>query len=369
MFGQKLELIVLLPAILAAGSAGAQITSNPIPVPVEKRGLAAEVVELARLPDTRGIRPADQDVKPAGWARVNYVRDLPDGRRFANDSRGFLYRIDSNNQPHVYANVADTFPLAVYNRLSSGFIAFVFHPEFARNGLLYTVHAEHGPNNPATPDFIPPGYGLKDVTHHNIVTEWRATNPAANVFAGTRRELLRTAHVVANLTHPLSAVEFNPTARPGDPDYGLLYISGSDHGFSNGGGPNQSNPAQTQRLDSLITAILRIDPRSPSVTRGVKGLGDYTIPMANKFAALGPPVLGEIYAHGFRNAHRLSWDTDGTMFVSDIGMYQIEEINIVRNGGNYGWMAREGYWENGRWRGGALGELGALRELYPLSDD
>jgi hypothetical protein len=70
------------------------------------------------------------------------VRDLPDGRRFANDSRGFLYRIDDKNQPHVYANVAEVFPLAVYNRLESGFIGFVFHPEFARNGLFYTVHAE-----------------------------------------------------------------------------------------------------------------------------------------------------------------------------------------------------------------------------------
>src|SRR5262245_49368870 len=257
---RKLQVIVPLLAIAVAGSVEAQITSNPIPAPIEKRGLAVEVVELARLPDTRGIRPADQDVKPAGWARVNYVRDLADGRRFANDSRGFLYLIDSNNQPHVYANLAETFPLSVYNRLSSGFIAFVFHPEFVRNGLFYTVHAEHGPGNPATLNFIPPGFGLKDVTHHNIVTEWRATNPAANVFAGNRRELLRTAHVVANLTHPLSAVEFNPTAKPGDVDYGLLYISGSDHGFSNGGGPNQSNPAQTQRLDSIITAILRIDP-------------------------------------------------------------------------------------------------------------
>src|SRR5687767_3698592 len=359
---RKLRIIVPLLAIVAAGPAAAQITSNPIPAPIEKRGLAVEIVELARLPDTRGIRPADQDVKPAGWARVNYVRDLPDGRRFANDSRGFLYLIDSSNQPHVYANVAQTFPLAVYNRLSSGFIGFVFHPEFARNGLLYTVHGEHGPGNPATPDFIPPGYGLKDVTHHNVITEWRATNPAANEFAGTRRELLRTAHVVQNLTHPLSAVEFNPTARPWNADYGLLYISGSDHGFSNGGGPNQSNPAQTQRLDSVITAILRIDPRSPSVTGGVKGLGDYTIPQANKFAS-DPNALGEIYAYGFRNAHRLSWDTDGTMFANDIGMNHIEEINIVRNGGNYGWMKREGYWENGRWRGGAL------NELFPLSAD
>jgi hypothetical protein len=51
------------------------------------------------------------------------------------------------------------------------------------------------------------------------------------------------------------------------------------------------------------------------------------------------------------------------MFVSDIGMSQIEEINIVRNGENYGWMRREGYWESGRWRGGDL------NELFPLPAD
>jgi hypothetical protein len=110
-----------------------------------------------------------------------------------------------------------------------------------------------------------------------------------------------------------------------------------------------------------MTAILRFDPRSPKVTGGTKGLGDYTIPAANKFAADGDPkTLGEIYAYGFRNAHRLSWDTDGTLFACDIGMDHIEEINIVRNGGNYGWMRREGHWENGRWRGGVLDELFAL---------
>src|SRR5438552_2071450 len=45
------------------------------------------------------------------------------------------------------------------------------------------------------------------------------------------------------------------------------------------------------------------------------------------------------------------------MFASDIGMDNIEEVNIVRNGENYGWMRREGYFENGRARGGALNEL------------
>ncbi len=359
----RLSIVVGLAALVSAPAVRGQITDNPIPAPVQKRGLAVEIRDVVQLPDTRGLRPLDQDVSPAGWARPNYVRDLPDGRRFVNDSRGRLYQIGANNQLSTYADVAAAFPNAVYNRLVSGFSGFTFHPEFAKNGLFYSVHGERGPGNPATPNFIPPGYTAAQVTYHNVITEWRATNPSASTFEGTRRELLRVAHIVQNLTHPYGDLEFNPTAKPGSPDYGLLYTSGSDLGFSNGGGPHANNPGQTQRLDSLIGAILRIDPRSPSVSGGMKGLGDYTLPPSNKFAADGDPkTLGEIYAYGFRNAHRLSWDlSDGTMFATDIGMNHVEEVNIVRNGENYGWMKREGYWENGMIRPG-----GALNELYPL---
>jgi hypothetical protein len=353
-------------ALVSASLIQAQITSNPIPAAIEKKGLAAEIADVVRLPETRGLRPVAEDVNPSGWARVSFVRDAPDGRRFVNDSRGRLYLIGRNNELSVYADVAGTFPFAIYNRLESGFIGFDFHPEFAQNGLFYTIHSERAASNPAVPNFIPPGFGPGDVRFHNVITEWRATTPSAATFAGPRRELLRVAHIVETLTHPMGNVEFNPTARPGSPDYGLLYTSGSDLGFSNGAGPNARNPGQTQRLDSVITAILRMDPRSPSVTKGTKGLGDYTIPPSNVFAADGDPkTLGEIYAYGFRNAHRLSWDlTDGTMFAFDIGMDNVEEVNIVRNGGNYGWMMREGYWENGMSRPG-----GALNQLYPLAPD
>jgi hypothetical protein len=358
----RLHFITVALLTVAIAFVHAQVT-DPLPAPVEKRGLMVEIRDVVRLPDTRSMLKPDQDVNPAGWARVQFVRDLPDGRRFTNDSRGLLYLLDKSNQPTVYLNFAALFPHAIYNRLESGLIGFDFHPEFARNGLFYTVHGERAQGNPATPNFIPPGYTAKDVTHHNVITEWKVKNPAANTFDGTRRELLRVAHVVMNLTHPMGFVGFNPTAKPGSADYGLLYTSGSDLGFSNGGGPNANNPTQTQRLDSVITAILRFDPRSPSDTKGVKGLGDYTIPVANTFAADNDPkTLGEIYAYGFRNAHRLSWDmTDGTMYACDIGMNNIEEVNIVRNGENYGWMKREGYWENGMIRpGGNLGQLFAL---------
>lgn len=352
--------VAVLVSSLAVIGAEAQIT-NPIPAPVVKRGIAVEIRDVARLPQTRGLRPADQDVTPSGWARVSFVRDLPDGRRFTNDSRGFLYLLEGS-EPKLYADVAAAFPLAIYNRLESGFIGFDFHPEFAANGLFYTIHSERAEGNPTAPHFIPPGFTAADVHFHNVFTEWRAHDPRANTFEGTRRELLRVGHIVETLTHPFGNIEFNPTARPGDEDYGLVYTSGSDLGFSNGAGPNANNPGQTQRLDSVITAILRFDPRSPSVTNGTKGLGDYTIPASNQFAADNDPnTLGEIYAHGFRNAHRLSWDTDGTLFAFDIGMNHIEEVNIVKNGGNYGWMKREGIWENGITRPG-----GALNQLYEL---
>ena len=150
----------------------------------------------------------------------------------------------------------------MYNRLESGFIGFDFHPEFAKNGLFYTVHGERATGNPATPNFIPPD--TRRMTYlsqrdHGVARK----EPGRQHVRGTRRELLRVAHVVMNLTHPIGNVEFNPTAKPGSPDYGLLYTSGSDLGFSNGGGPNANNPGQTQRLDSVITAILRFDPAVP----------------------------------------------------------------------------------------------------------
>jgi hypothetical protein len=357
--------VVLVFTVLAVQPVDAQV-ADPVPAPVEKQGLEVQIQDVVRLPGTRGLIPLEQDVAPAGWARVSFVHELPDGRRFANDQRGFLYLLDGGEEPAVYTDFSAAFPLTIYSRLQSGFIGFAFHPEFAENGLFYTAHGERAFANPRAPDFIPPGFSDADVSFHSVITEWRANDPGASTFDGTRRELLRVAHVTEVLFHPFGYVGFNPTSEPGDPDYGLMYTSGSDLGFSNAGGPNAQNPGQTQRLDSVVTAILRIDPRSPSATNGVKGLGDYTIPADNPFANDGDPdTLGEIYAYGFRNAHRLSWDlSDGTMFAADIGMSHIEEINIVHPGRNYGWMHREGHWENG-----IIRPDGALTQLFELPMD
>src|SRR5438105_8809212 len=108
---ELLPLATMLTALALAAPSQGQITSNPLPEPILKRGIAVEIRDMVRLPDTRG-KHGDDDVSPAGWARVSYVRDLPDGRRFANDSRGYLYLIDANNRPAMYLDLAAMFPNA-----------------------------------------------------------------------------------------------------------------------------------------------------------------------------------------------------------------------------------------------------------------
>lgn len=56
-----------------------------------------------------------------------------------------------------------------------------------------------------------------------------------------------------------------------------------------------------------------------------------------------PGAVPEIWALGFRNPYRFSFDTnDGDLYVGDVGQNDIEEVDIVRKGGNYGWNCKEG---------------------------
>jgi hypothetical protein len=361
----SIKFLLAIVLFCSAGFSPAQI-NNPFAEPVSKQGLSVEVRDVAQLPDTRGRYTAEQDRLYAARARIGFVRELADGRRFANDARGQLYFLENGTDALLYLDMAFRFPNSAYRDLQSGFIGFDFHPDFLNNGLFYTIHLENRRDDSPPPDFVPPGFTAADAPYHSVITEWLANDPTANRFIGSQREIFRGGQVANSFFHPFGFVGFDPTTEPGDPDYGLLYTSGSDLGFSNGGGPNAENPGQLQRLDTLTGAILRIDPRSPSETGGEKGAGDYTIPAINHYANDGDPnTLGEIYAHGFRNAHRLSWDySDGTLYAADIGMSQVEEINIVVEGGNYGWMQREGIFDN------AINyATGGLGLVYPLPEE
>ena len=211
--------------------------------------------------------------------------------------------------------------------LATGFGSFAFHPAFLENGLLYTTHTEGPRSAPADfhyADSIP-------VTLQWVVSEWHTDSPNGFPFKGISRELFRINMVTG--MHGVQEITFNPNSKPGDDDYGLLYI-----GVGDGACVESGFPFLVQNIEKPWGSILRIDPagRNSANRR-------YGIPRSNPFADHeNAEAAGEIYAYGFRNPHRITWSKSGQMLASNIGQAHIESVNLILAGNNYGWPIREG---------------------------
>jgi glucose/arabinose dehydrogenase len=211
-----------------------------------------------------------------------------------------------------------------------GFQSFAFHPQFAEVGApgfgkfyTYTDTSNQTPE----PHFRT---SSPTTTHDTVLLEWTARTPAAAAYdGGAPREVLRLRQPFAN--HNAGHLSFNPTAAPGSPEAGRLYLGVADGG--SGGDPLGS----AQNLGSAFGKIFRIDP----LGRGSAN-GQYGIPADNPFVNRAG-ALPEIYAYGVRNPQRFEWDPkDGRLFVADIGQNIVEEVSLVTPGANLGWNTWEG---------------------------
>jgi glucose/arabinose dehydrogenase len=318
--------VALLSAPLASGDDEERIL-DPLPDPTLST-LALTLEEYAQLPESQPD-PPPTDERLNRTNRINYLGEVPDGsgRQYVPDLNGVMYLL-VDGEPVEYIDVGAEFAPDFWNHqgLGSGSGFMAFHPEFAENGKLYTVHTEaRGALDNKTPD-LP---GPDDPSHHGVLTEWTADDPSADTFSGTRREMLRIS--LQTFIHGFQQIGFNPTAEPGDEDYGLLYTAIGD-----GGGAVFTDV--TQNLGRPEGAIFRIDPFGDNSSNG-----QYGIPDSNPFVD-DPDALGETYAYGLRNPHRFSWDPagDNRMYVANIGEWHIESIYEVRPGDNFGWSEREG---------------------------
>jgi glucose/arabinose dehydrogenase len=139
---------------------------------------------------------------------------------------------------------------------------------------------------------------------------------------------------------------FNPAARPGDPDWRVMYLGSGDAGTGEQRDDRRLNP---QRLDTLCGKILRIVPdlREHTSTSTVSDNGRYRLPNDNPFVHL-VGARKEIWASGLRNPHRLTWDVapgrpaEPRLLGFNIGLNAWETVVIVRKGANYGYPLREG---------------------------
>ncbi|MBC7830211.1 MAG: PQQ-dependent sugar dehydrogenase [Chitinophagaceae bacterium] len=308
---------------------------NPIPDSIKLSGLVVNLELVAQI-------PASSDSGKTPLARITKLGLQPGSNDlFILDLRGRLYKLNGNKST-VYMDMAALKPVFI-NRpgLGTGFGSFAFHPGFAKNGILYTSHTEA--TGSGKPDFYYED-SIK-VAMQWVVSEWKTEDPGAKEFSGKSRELFRVNMVTG--AHGVQEITFNPRSKMGDQDYGLLYI-----GIGDGASVEKGYPFLVHSTKKIWGTIIRIDPMGSNSRNG-----RYGIPASNPFAN-DPNALGEIYAYGFRNPHRITWTNSGKMLSCNIGHGNIESINLVFPGHDYGWPVREGHF--------VVDTYGDLNKVYPL---
>jgi glucose/arabinose dehydrogenase len=185
-----------------------------------------------------------------------------------------------------------------------GLLGIALHPRFKTNRKFYVFYSAPSTNGS---------------NHKDVVAEYRLS-PSGVVDPGSARIILSAEKPDGN--HDGGCLQFGPD--------GYLYITFGDGG---GQGDKHGEFGNGQKMDTWLGKILRVD---------VNTKVGYLVPKDNPFVGK-KGVSPEIWAYGFRNPYRISFDkATGTLFAGDVGQDLWEEVDIVRKGANYGWRLFEG---------------------------
>jgi glucose/arabinose dehydrogenase len=228
-----------------------------------------------------------------------------------NDSSGRLFVVQQGGTIRIIQNGALLpqpfldISAKVIAQDEMGLLGITFHPSYSTNRKFYVNYVRN-----LGGQFQP------------VIAEYQASATDPNHSDPATERILLTVNQVGNFTnHKAGQLAFGPD--------GFLYFGLGDGG--SGGDPF----GHGQNTQILLGKMMRIDVNSTSPGR------QYAIPSDNPFASGGG--LPEIYAFGFRNPWRFSFDLpSGRLFVADVGQNSFEEIDIVQKGGNYGWNTMEG---------------------------
>jgi len=233
------------------------------------------------------------------------------------------YIVEQRGVVKVFDNVNSTSSTATYIDLQgpvnndtgeAGLLGMAFDPNFATNGRVYLSYTA-------------------DPTSGSSVLESRISRFTASggvLTPGSETILLRIAQPYAN--HNGGNIAFGPD--------GDLYAGFGDGG--SGGDPEN----HSQNRSELLGKLIRIDVSAGGST--------YAIPSDNPYAggalcasgvSSGSALCPEIYAYGFRNPWRWTFDRAAPtpeIWLADVGQNTYEEVDRVERGGNYGWRFREG---------------------------
>lgn len=229
------------------------------------------------------------------------------GRLFIAEQTGEIYIINNSVlQPTPFLDLSDKITKLIPFYDERGLLGLAFHPDYETNGQFYVYY---------TAPTSETGFNCQSVIAQYHVS---AEDPDK---ADVNSEKIILTIQEPDFNHNGGEIAFGPD--------GYLYIGVGDGG---GEGDEHGETGNGQNITTLLGKILRIDVDT----------GDpYSVPADNPFVGINGS--DEIYAYGFRNPFRFSFDMEtGRLFVGDVGQDLWEEIDIVENGGNYGWRIMEG---------------------------
>ncbi|MDD5418185.1 MAG: PQQ-dependent sugar dehydrogenase [Candidatus Nanoarchaeia archaeon] len=267
------------------------------------------------FPATNSAEPSEYtlvlDLIAEGFTSPVALEYSGDGRLFIVDRVGIIYIIDANGNmmETPFFDIRDKIVELRTNFDERGLLGFALHPDFENNGKFYVYYSAQ------LRESAPEGW---DSTIH--LSEFLVSENPNIADENSERILLEIDEPQFN--HNGGSILFGPDR--------YLYIGIGDWGGANDNGEGHGEIGNGQNITSLLGKILRID---------VNG-NPYAIPQDNPF--VGREGRDEIYAFGFRNPFSFSFDSGGYLFVADVGQNLWEVVNLVQNGGNYGWRVREG---------------------------
>ncbi len=273
---------------------------------------------------------------PGRSPRINTFASSGNRNFVGTEDEGNIYEIFNDGTYDQVVSLAAFLPEIMGLELSSGgwhggLRGLAFHPDFEVNGKFYISFMGERPENPDNFDYL---YDHEDKHSSGlfadaVVAELTYDFNQSKLDESSYRQVIRIG--IDYFDHTIKQIGFNPFAEIGGEDYGLLYIAHGDSGV-------QSAPPDAGMANNPFGKILCINPL-------ISDQDAYSVPATNPFIN-DDTMMDEVYALGFRNPHHFSFNQDqdeNTYLISaDTGRDNIEEINIIKAGENYGWAEREG---------------------------
>ena len=218
--------------------------------------------------------------------------------------KGMIWRMEKTTTGEDKSVFADLTSEVFSDRGPNGLLDLAFHPKFRENRKYYLKYQVFEEGKVCT----------------LVVEKQFAANFKDDAGTAPRR-IIRFVSVAED--HSGGCLQFGPD--------GFLYIVMGDTG------PHNDPNGHAQNLELLLGKLLRID-----VDHSENG-NAYAIPSDNPFRGRAD-ARPEIWAYGFRNPWRFSFDrVTGDLWLADVGQDRVEEVDIVHRGGNYGWNVFEGF--------------------------